>query len=110
MSNLLAAIGLPFIPGWNDPGVSMRPFVGEIILICTLVVILLTPFFTPRRSNGACAMVAFVGVVLALVSLVACRVVDIQGEQFRGMLVSDAPAVLWKAMLYLFTAGIILMW
>ena len=102
----MLAIGLPYIPGWND----LRPFVAELWLVATIVAVLLTPFFT-RRSNAACALVALAGLALALVSLVAVGSAagDTAGR-FRPMLVTDSVAFFWKVLLLLFTIGIILMW
>src|SRR5438552_3729735 len=56
MTHALAAIGLPFIPGW----VELRPFVVDLWLIVTIVAILLAPFFT-TRSNVACALDVLAG-------------------------------------------------
>jgi NADH-quinone oxidoreductase subunit N len=107
MTDLLLAaadIGKPFVPA----GSMLRPFAAELILIATIVGVLLAPFFT-RRSNLIAAAVALAGVLVALVTLVFTRPGD-GGFQMRGMLVSDNFAVLWKVMLLLFTAGVILMW
>src|SRR6476620_2266514 len=100
------AIGLPYIPGWNE----LRPFVADLWLIVTIVAILLTPFFV-RRSNTACALVALAGLALALVSLIAVgsRAGEL-AERFKPMLVTDSVAFLWKVLLLLFTMGVILMW
>src|SRR5687768_11126585 len=106
MSDLLLAaaeIGKPFVPG----GAMLRPFAAELILIATIIGVLLAPFFTPRRSNLIAAAVAMAGVLIALLTLVFTRPGD-GGFQLRGMLVSDNFAVLWKIMLLLFTAGVIL--
>jgi NADH-quinone oxidoreductase subunit N len=100
----------PFIPAWNTVGFALRPFVGELILIITIVLVLLAPFFTPKRSNVPCALIALLGLVAAFVSLFAVHAGDISGEQFSGMLVSDSLAVYFKGILYLFAAGIVLMW
>src|SRR5215203_554868 len=100
------AIGLPYIPGWNE----LRPFVADLWLIATIVAVLLTPFFV-RRSNAACAMVALAGLALALVSLIAVGSgAGEAAERFRPMLVTDSVAFLWKVLLLLFTMGVILMW
>src|SRR3954463_9442456 len=110
--HLLLAIDKPFIPGWDaGRGLGMRPFVGELWLIGTIVAVLLTPFFTPRRSNVACALVALAGLAMAFISVLAVNVdPEIVGVHFRGLLVSDQLAVLWKLMLLLFVMGIVLMW
>jgi NADH-quinone oxidoreductase subunit N len=100
----------PFIPAWNTAGYALRPFVGELILIITIALVLLAPFFTPKRSNVPCALIALLGLVAAFVSLFAVHAGDISGEQFSGMLVSDSLAVYFKVLLYLFTAGIVLIW
>src|SRR3954463_12281637 len=110
--HLLLAIDKPFIPGWDaGHGLGMRPFVGELWLIGTIVAVLLTPFFTPRRLNVACALVTLAGLAMAFISVLAVNVdPDIVGVHFRGLLVSDQLAVLWKLMLLLFVMGIVLMW
>lgn len=100
---ILANIGSPFIPGWDQLGA----FVPELILIGAIVGVLLTAFFTERR-NFWCAVVALAGVVGAFVAVWAAAGED--GSYFRGLLVSDSLAVLWKGLLLLFVAGIVLMW
>ena len=106
MQPTLAAIGLPYIPGWDE----LRPFVADLWLIATAVAVLLTPFFT-RRPNAACAYVALAGMALALVSLIAVGAGAFTGaERFRPMLVTDAVAYFWKVLLLLFVMGVILMW
>src|SRR3954463_16532265 len=89
----LAAIGLPFIPGWGE----LRPFVADLWLIATVVGVLLTPFFT-TRSNVACAIVALAGLGVAFVSQLAVGTVGdgIVGDHFRGILVADQFALMWK--------------
>ena len=106
----VSAIEKPFIPGWSGGGVGLRPFTGELWLIGTIVAVLLTPFFT-RKSNITCAAVALVGLVVAFISVWMVNAdADVVGVHFRGLLVSDQLAVLWKLMLLLFTIGIVLMW
>src|SRR5205823_1005489 len=106
----VSSIDKPFIPGWSGGGMGLRPFTAELWLIGTIVAILLTPFFT-RKSNYACAAVALVGLVIAFVSVwIVNADADVVGVHFRGLLVSDHMAVLWKLMLLLFTIGIVLMW
>src|SRR3954452_15459726 len=111
MTSVLAAIAKPFIPGWDTPGgLGLKPFIGELWVIATIVAVLLTPFFT-RRSNVACALVSMAGILLAFVSLLAIgNDASIVGNHFRGLLVVDHFAVLWKLMLLLFVFGVILMW
>src|SRR6059058_100764 len=100
---ILAAIGLPYIPGWGE----LRPFVVDLWLIVTIVAVLLAPFFT-RRANLACAAVALVGLGLALVFQLAVGTGgDIVGPHFRGLLVFDQFAAMWKMLLVLFVAGVI---
>src|SRR5207237_2437997 len=102
----LAAIGLPYIPGWDE----LRPFVAELWLVATVVAVLLTPFFV-RRPNAACAVVTITGLTLALLSLVAVGAAAWSGgERFKPMLVTDAVAYFWKVLLLLFVIGIVLMW
>ena len=104
MTHLLAAIGLPYIPGWDE----LRPFAADLWLIVTIVAVLITPFFT-TRSNIACALVALAGVTLAFLSQLLVRnSPHVIGEHFRGLLVMDQFAMLWKLLLLLFVAGVIL--
>src|SRR5438874_11050048 len=109
MDRLLAMLGRPFIPGWNDPGAALHPFIGELILIGAIVAVLLVPFFV-KRSNAASGLVALAGVALALLIMLAVHPTQIQSSQFRGLLLNDPLAVMWKGLLLVFTAGIILMW
>lgn len=106
LSILAAGIGLPFIPGWDQ----LRPFAADLWLIVTIVAILIAPFFT-ARANLACACVALAGVGLAFVSQIAfANSSAVWGEHFRGLLVADQFATMWKLLLLLFVAGVILMW
>ncbi len=100
----MLAMGLPFIPGWDQ----LHPFIADLILIATIVAVLLTPFFT-RMANAACAIVALAGVGLALLALLVFGGGS-PGLYFRGLLVADQFAMLWKVMLLIFTAGVIFMW
>jgi NADH-quinone oxidoreductase subunit N len=101
-----AAIGRPYIPGWADLG----PFVVEGWLIVTLVGLLLAPFFA-RRRNLACFMVAVAGLTAALVSLCWVGVPATTGSApLRGILIADPFAMLWKAMLIVFTIGVLFLW
>ncbi len=104
--NFLSAIGLPFIPGWDE----LRPFLADLWLIATILGVLLTPFFV-RKPNAACGTVALAGLIAALVSLlIVGSGPEVIGSHFRGTLTLDRVAILWKAMLLLFTMGIVLMW
>ncbi len=106
----VSAIDKPFIPVWSGGGVGLRPFTAELWLITTIVAVLITPFFT-RKSNIVCGAVALAGLVIAFVSVWMVNAdADVVGVHFRGLLVSDHMAVLWKLMLLLFTIGIVLMW
>lgn len=108
--DFLADIGKPFIPTWGSgTGYGLAPFAVELILIATIIAVLLTPFFT-TRSNWMSALVTMAGLLAALVAVVILAFQPPAGLQFRGLLISDPYAVLWKAMLLLFTAGVILMW
>src|SRR5438552_3266375 len=110
MHLLLATIEKPFIPGWDTPGgLGLKPFIGEIWIIGTIVAVLLTPFFT-RRSNVACALVSLAGIAIAFLSVLLVGDASIVGTHFRGLLVADQFSVLWKLMLLLFVFGIIMMW
>jgi NADH-quinone oxidoreductase subunit N len=104
----LATIGTPFIPSWDAPGYALRPFVGELWLIATIVAVLVVPFFT-RKANLASGAVALSGVLFALASVFVVGPSD-AGEHFRGLLVTDHVAVFWKATLLIFVAGVILLW
>jgi NADH-quinone oxidoreductase subunit N len=110
MCSILAvapSIGLPFIPQW----IELRPFVADLWLIVTIVAVLLTPFFTGARSNVPCAIVALAGLAVAfLAQLVVGVGPDVVGYHFRGLLVADHVAVMWKLMLLLFVMGVILLW
>jgi NADH-quinone oxidoreductase subunit N len=99
-----ALIGRPYIPGWKDLG----PFVAECCLVATLVGLLIAPFFA-RRRNLACTAVALCGLTLALVCLLAYGI-PTNPQPLGGVLVSDAFSMLWKAMLLVFTIGVILLW
>ena len=82
---ILAAIGLPFIPGWHE----LRPFAADLVLILTVIAVLLTPFFV-ARSNFATALVSLAGLAIAFVAQLAVGAGDgIVGEHFRGILVAD---------------------
>jgi NADH-quinone oxidoreductase subunit N len=107
MTHILA-IGTPYIPGWAE----LRPFAVDLWLIATIVAVLLAPFFTTTgRSNVICALVALAGITLAFIAqLIVGIPKGITGEHFRGLLVADPFAWLWKLLLLLFVAGVILMW
>jgi NADH-quinone oxidoreductase subunit N len=110
MNFLAAAIDKPFVPGWTDPGVGLRPFAPELWLIGAIVAVLLVPFFT-RRSNIACGATALIGLIVALLAtLIVGTSEGVVGLHFRGLLVVDPVAVFFKGLLFLFVIGIILMW
>src|SRR5258706_1096380 len=102
---LAAAIGRPYIPGWADLG----PFAAEAWLIVTLVGLLLAPFFA-RRRNLACFMVALAGLTAALISLLWVGGPASSSAPLRGILIADSFAMLWKAMLIVFTIGVLFLW
>src|SRR4051812_39837402 len=105
--HILAAIGLPFIPGWDQ----LRPFVSDLVLIVTIVAVLLAPFFAARRPNMLCAVVALAGLAIAFIAqLVVASGNPESGQHFRGLLIADPFAAMWKLLLLLFVAGVILMW
>src|SRR5687768_2647943 len=109
MLQLLAEIREPFIPGWSG-AYGLRPFAPELWIIGTIVAVLLAPFFS-RRSNILCAGVSLIGLTIALVSAVVISINgDDVGTHFRGLLVADNFAVMWKCLLYLFVIGVIVMW
>ncbi|MDB5291239.1 MAG: NADH-quinone oxidoreductase subunit [Phycisphaerales bacterium] len=100
-------MSLPFIPN----AAELRPFAAELWLIATIVAVLLAPFFTPRKSNGICGIVTLAGLGAGLVTLLF--VGPAAGEsvnRLRPMLVADGVAYYWKALLLLFTIGVVLMW
>ena len=102
----MLAIGLPYIPGWNE----LRPFVADLWLVATAVAVLLTPFFV-RRPNFACAVVTLAGLALGLVSLIVVGAEAWAGsDRFRPMLVTDSVAFFWKVLLLLFVMGVVMMW
>ncbi len=106
LSNLAVTHG-PFIPAWSE----LRFFAAELWLIIAIAAVLLTPFFTPRKSNIPAAMVALLGLLTALGSLLIVGLADDPGaNRLYPMLVADAPAMLWKVLLLLFSSGIVLMW
>jgi NADH-quinone oxidoreductase subunit N len=96
----LGQIGAPFVPSWDQ----LRPFLPELWLVAAIVAVLIVPFFV-RRANSVCGVVALCGVVLAVCSLSSTN----YGEHFRGLLVFDGVALLWKTILLLFVVGVILM-
>ena len=103
---MLSAIGAPFIPHWAE----LKPFVADLWLIVTIVAVLITPFFTPRKSNIACALVALAGLTGALLCLLVIGAgPNVTGVFFRGLLVIDGFAIFWKVLLIVFVMGIILM-
>ena len=109
MLHLLAEIKAPYIPGWSGD-YGLRPFAPELWIVGTIVAVLLAPFFS-RRSNVLCAAVTLIGLTIALVSAVVITMNgDDVGTHFRGLLVTDRFAVLWRIMLYLFVIGIVVMW
>ena len=109
MLQLLADIKAPYIPGWSGE-FGLRPFAPELWIVCTIVAVLLAPFFS-RRSNVLCAGVTLIGLTIALVSAVVITLNgDDVGTHFRGLLVTDRFAVMWRIMLYLFVIGIVVMW
>lgn len=105
--NVLAAIDKPFIPAWAE----LRAFAPELCLIATIIAVLLAPFFTPRKSNVLCALIALVGLIAALVAALVIGTTDgVVGEHLRGLLVADHLSVLWKILLFVFVIGIVFMW
>jgi NADH-quinone oxidoreductase subunit N len=105
MNLVLAHIGVPFIPSLEQ----LAPFAPDLVLIGTIVAVLLAPFY--KRSNMVSAGVALVGLGLAFLSLFVVGLGEgMVGLHFRGMLINDHFAVIWKGLLLLFTMGIIVMW
>src|SRR5205814_9564461 len=85
------------------------PFTAELVLVCTIVAVLLAPFFA-RKSNIICAAISIVGLLIALAAEVFLGTGGQFGERFRGLLIVDPFSQLWKIMLFLFTIGVIVMW
>src|SRR5687768_3563861 len=109
MITLLAEIKEPFIPTWAGE-YGLRAFAPELIVIGTIIAVLLAPFFS-RRSNVLCAVVSLIGLAMALGAALLIGVDDdVTGTHFRGLLVADHFAVMWKCLLYLFVIGVIVMW
>ena len=103
---MILAISNPVIPTLSD----LRPFAAEAWIIVSIVAVLLTPFFV-KRSNFACCAVAFIGLAVALISiLVIGASPQIIGQRFDGMILADRFSLAWKAMLILFVMGILIMW
>src|ERR1700751_5212684 len=95
---LLAAIGLPFIPGWGE----LRPFLADLVLIATIVATLIAPFFT-RRANLASGAVALLGVTIAFIALfLTGRGAAVTGQHLRGLMVIDPFSLMWKGLLLVF--------
>jgi len=104
----LAAIGKPYIPAWKD----LSPFAAECWLIATLTAILITPFFA-RRRNHACFIVSLIGLIVSLIALLwkgPTSATAATGLPLHGILISDSFSMLWKAMLLVFTIGILFLW
>jgi NADH-quinone oxidoreductase subunit N len=99
-------IDKPFIPSWAE----LQPFAPELVLIGTIITVLLAPFFSAQRSNYLCAGIALLGLLVALVCAVFLGTTGTGGEYFRGLLIADSFATMWKILLLLFTAGIVVMW
>jgi NADH-quinone oxidoreductase subunit N len=98
------AVGRPYIPGWGD----LAPFAAECWLVATIVTVLLTPFFA-RRRNLAAFGVAVLGLTVALLSLLWVGTGG-GGRPLGGILIADSFAVLWKAMLLVFSIGVLFLW
>ena len=101
---MLLAIGSPFIPSITQ----LQPFVAELWLIAGVVAILLAPLFG-GKSNVTSGVLALGSVLMALAWLLVSGG-EPMGVGFRGMLLSDPMTVYWKAILLVFTAGILVMW
>ena len=104
-------------PTWSNGNAAIRPFAAELTLIGTIVAILLTPFFTPRRSNVPCGLVALLGTIIALLSLLGNHSggqnfggQNFGGQYFGGLLLSDPASIFWKGILLLFVIGVIVLW
>lgn len=93
----------PYIPAWHD----LRPFVADLVLIVTAIAVLIVPFFT-RRANGVVGAVTVFGLTVALLLLIAVGPAD--AGRFAPMLAADGVALAWKAILLVFTIGVVLLW
>jgi NADH-quinone oxidoreductase subunit N len=108
MTLLAIAVGRPYIPGRDD----LAPFAAEGCVVATMVAVLLAPFFAKRR-NTATFLVSVAGLAVALVALLWTAAPAPRaggGLPLRGILLSDSFAVLWKAMLLVFTIGTLFLW
>jgi len=102
----LSKIGMPYVPGWE----GLRPIAPELVIVATILAMLVIPFFTNRPKAG-CLLASVLGVGLALLSAVVLGTGEgMLGSHFRGMIVVDAPAVVWKCLLLFFTLGVLVMW
>jgi len=96
----------PFIPSAND----VRPFAAELWLVGGIAANLMIPFLT-RRPNLYCALATLFILIVAAVSLVSLGAgIDSTVQHLRGMLLFDSTALIAKATLLLFVAGVVLMW
>src|SRR5512133_1934849 len=100
----MLAIGTPYIPS----AIELQPFAAELSVIGGIVAVILGAMFN-RRSNAWSGGIALFAVAVAFVLILAGGGQP-HGVAFRGMLVSDSLAVYWKALVLLFTSGIIVMW
>ncbi len=102
----IAQTGLPFIPS----GADLRSLAAETGLTIGIVAVLFAALAWPR-NNARAGVTALLALVASLIGLIACAPHASHPTMLlRGMLLTDAPAVLFKGLLLLFTIGVVLLW
>jgi NADH-quinone oxidoreductase subunit N len=80
-----------------------------VIVVClTMVAGLIAPFFSVRRSNVVCGIVAIAGLLAAFITTIVVHATN--GPIFRGLLTFDPAGVFWNQLLLIFVVGVILIW
>ena len=97
----------PSHPDLDAQAVGPEPFAGEMSIIVAIVAVLLTALLCAQTLELSVRLIALVGLAIARFTIHAPA---IAGEQFGGMLISDPMAAYFKTLLYLFAAGVVLMW
>lgn len=100
------------LPSWS----SVQPFLPEVVLVGTMVLGLLFPVFSPRRSTLGAGVLAAVGVFAAILALFTVDAVGAAGQAtagasyFGGLLVMDPFAWFLKLAILVFAFIIIALW
>ncbi len=82
----------------------------DLVLSAGIVAVLLAPLLA-RRIARACFVVAWLTLALAILAVpLAARAIGVESPLWHGMIVLDPLALSWKAILLLFTAGVLLLW